>query len=177
MFVYIRTCFRFALIGGNLTAQSTGSHRGIGGGIQIPETSVASSPFLSRPAVRALQRTFSQSRDLTATREAGLAKIREGYGMIGRIAMTEVFCEKERKCGISPRPTNIKVCLTTATLIFSLNTSRLFLPSYSLKDRKSRTKWATPKSFSACHSRHSAGYEYRSRGWVGGGGGRRLLVD
>ena len=36
MFVYNR--FRFALIGGNLTAQSTGSHRGIGGGIQIPET-------------------------------------------------------------------------------------------------------------------------------------------
>ena len=30
--------FRFALIGENLTAQSTGSHRGIGGGIQIPET-------------------------------------------------------------------------------------------------------------------------------------------
>ena len=38
MFVYIRARFRFALIGGNLTAQSTGSHRGIGGGIQIPET-------------------------------------------------------------------------------------------------------------------------------------------
>ncbi|MCO0615574.1 hypothetical protein M8756_20120 [Lutimaribacter sp. EGI FJ00015] len=38
MFVYIRVRFRFALIGGNLTAQSTGSHRGIGGGIQIPET-------------------------------------------------------------------------------------------------------------------------------------------
>ena len=38
MFVYIRTRFRFALIGGNLTAQSTGSHRGIEGGIQIPET-------------------------------------------------------------------------------------------------------------------------------------------
>ena len=140
MFVYIRTCFRFALIGGNLTAQSTGSHRGIGGGIQIPETSVASSPFLSRPAVRALQRTFSQARDLTATREAGFAKIREGYGMIGRIAMTEVFCEKERKCGISTRPTNNKVRLTTATLIFSLNTSSLFLPSYCLKDRKSQTK-------------------------------------
>ena len=35
--VYIRTRFRFALIGGSLTAQSTGSHRGIGGGIQIPE--------------------------------------------------------------------------------------------------------------------------------------------
>ena len=27
MFVYIRVRFRFALIGGNLTAQSTGSHR------------------------------------------------------------------------------------------------------------------------------------------------------
>ena len=37
-FVKIRTRFRFALIGGNLTAQSTESHRGIGGGIQIPET-------------------------------------------------------------------------------------------------------------------------------------------
>ena len=37
MFVYIRARFRFALIGGNLTAQSTGSHRGIGGGIQIPQ--------------------------------------------------------------------------------------------------------------------------------------------
>ena len=38
LFVYIRARFRFALIGGNLAAQSTGSHRGIGGGIQIPET-------------------------------------------------------------------------------------------------------------------------------------------
>ena len=38
MFVYIRARFRFALIGGNLTAQSTESHGGIGGGIQIPET-------------------------------------------------------------------------------------------------------------------------------------------
>ena len=38
MFVYIRAPFRFALIGGNLTVQSTGSHRGIGGGSQIPET-------------------------------------------------------------------------------------------------------------------------------------------
>ena len=38
MFVYIRARFRFVMIGGNLTAQLTGSHRGIGGGIQIPET-------------------------------------------------------------------------------------------------------------------------------------------
>ena len=37
MLVYIRARFRFALIDGNLTAQSTGSHRGIGGGIPIPE--------------------------------------------------------------------------------------------------------------------------------------------
>ena len=37
IFVYIRARFRFALIGGNLTAQSMGS-QGIGGGIQIPET-------------------------------------------------------------------------------------------------------------------------------------------
>ena len=33
MFVYIRVRSYFALIGGNLTAQSTGSHRGIGSGI------------------------------------------------------------------------------------------------------------------------------------------------
>ena len=37
MFVYIHARFCFMLIGRNLTAQSTGSHRGIGGGIQIPE--------------------------------------------------------------------------------------------------------------------------------------------
>ena len=33
MFLYFRARFRFALIGKHLTAQSTGSHRGIGGGI------------------------------------------------------------------------------------------------------------------------------------------------
>ena len=33
MLFYIRARFRFALIGENLTAQSTGSHRGIGGAI------------------------------------------------------------------------------------------------------------------------------------------------
>ena len=38
MFVYIRAHFRFALIGGNLTVQSTGNRRGNGGGTQIPET-------------------------------------------------------------------------------------------------------------------------------------------
>ena len=38
MFVYIQARFRFALIGGNLTAQSTGSHRGIRGGILILQT-------------------------------------------------------------------------------------------------------------------------------------------
>ena len=38
IFVYIRTSFHFALIGGNLTPQSTGRHRGTGDGIQLPET-------------------------------------------------------------------------------------------------------------------------------------------
>ena len=38
VFVYIRGLFRFVLNGGNLTAQSTGSHRGIRGGIKAPET-------------------------------------------------------------------------------------------------------------------------------------------
>ena len=38
MFTYIPAQFRFSLIGRNLAAQLTQSHRGIGGGIQIPET-------------------------------------------------------------------------------------------------------------------------------------------
>ena len=38
MFVFIRACFCFVVIGRNLTAQSTGSHGGIGGEIQIPKT-------------------------------------------------------------------------------------------------------------------------------------------
>ena len=37
MFVYIHARFSCVLIGRNLTAQSTGSQRGIGGGIQISE--------------------------------------------------------------------------------------------------------------------------------------------
>ena len=62
-FRYIRVRFHFALIGGNLTAQLTGSHRGIGGRIQIPETlQVASFPSFSRPAARAPQRACSQAR-------------------------------------------------------------------------------------------------------------------
>ena len=42
MFFYIRTLFCFILIGGNLTAQFMGSHRGIHGRIQIPSTSSSS---------------------------------------------------------------------------------------------------------------------------------------
>ena len=37
MSVYIRACFRFALMGKNLKAQLMGRKRGIGGGIQILE--------------------------------------------------------------------------------------------------------------------------------------------
>ena len=49
-FVYIRARFHFTLIGGNLTAQSTGRHRGIGGGFQIPETYLqALLPFPAPP--------------------------------------------------------------------------------------------------------------------------------
>ena len=47
MFVYIRAT------GGNQTVQLTGSHRGIGGGIQIPETwlhNLFSFLFPSKPA-------------------------------------------------------------------------------------------------------------------------------
>ena len=50
MFVYIRARFHFVLIGRNLKAQSMGSHRGNGGGIQIPETYLqALFPFPAPP--------------------------------------------------------------------------------------------------------------------------------
>ena len=60
MFVYNRVRFRLVQIGENLTAQSTGSHRRIGGRIQIPGDVVASSPFLSPPDPRAPRRACSQ---------------------------------------------------------------------------------------------------------------------
>ena len=44
MFVYIRALFCFVPIGRNLTAQLTASHRGIGSGIQIPETKLQALP-------------------------------------------------------------------------------------------------------------------------------------
>ena len=37
-FTFALVSIRFAMIGGNLTAQSTGNHWGIAGGIQIPVT-------------------------------------------------------------------------------------------------------------------------------------------
>ena len=50
MVVYVRARLRFALISGNLAAQSTGSHRGIGGVIHIPETYLqALLPFPAPP--------------------------------------------------------------------------------------------------------------------------------
>ena len=53
MFVYIRARFCSALIGGNLTAHSRGSHGGIGGGIQIPESQwQALLPFSARQPER-----------------------------------------------------------------------------------------------------------------------------
>ena len=52
-FFYISARFRFALIGGNWTAQLTGSHRGIGGGIQLRETYLqALLPFPTPPPKR-----------------------------------------------------------------------------------------------------------------------------
>ena len=63
MFVYIRARFLFPLIDRNLKVQSTGSHRGTGGGIQIPE--IRLQPLLPFPAPppkhsRELTRTLSR---------------------------------------------------------------------------------------------------------------------
>ena len=53
VFVYNRARFCFALIGRNLTAQSTGSDRRIRGRIQVPETLLqAVLPFPAPPPER-----------------------------------------------------------------------------------------------------------------------------
>ena len=52
-FVYIRTRFRFPMIGRNVAAQSTGRHMGIGGEIQFPQTYLqALLPFPASPLER-----------------------------------------------------------------------------------------------------------------------------
>ena len=57
MFVYNHTRFHFGLIGGNLTAESMGSHRGIGVGIQVPEMYLqALLPFSTLPPERPAER-------------------------------------------------------------------------------------------------------------------------
>ena len=56
--------FTFALIGENLTIQSTGTHRRIGGGIQFSRDVVASSSFCSCPAGRAPWRACLQVRPI-----------------------------------------------------------------------------------------------------------------
>ena len=61
MFVYIRSSFRFPLIGGNLTVQSTGSHRGIGGRIQIPETLLQADSFFFPARCQSAPRSFLAS--------------------------------------------------------------------------------------------------------------------
>ena len=61
MFVYIRAPFRFALIGGNLTVQSTGCHKGNWRCNSNSRDVLASSPSFSRPAARAPRRACSQA--------------------------------------------------------------------------------------------------------------------
>ena len=63
MFVYIRARFLFTLIDRNLKAQSTGSYRGTGGGIQIPETRLqALLPFPAPPPEHSRELTHRLSR-------------------------------------------------------------------------------------------------------------------
>ena len=49
VFVYICILFHFMLMAGNLTSQLTRSHRGIGGGIQIPEMYSCNLSILFQP--------------------------------------------------------------------------------------------------------------------------------
>ena len=59
MFVYIPVRFLFALIGGDLPAQSTGCHREVE--LKFQKRSCISSPSFFRPAARAPRRACSQA--------------------------------------------------------------------------------------------------------------------
>ena len=61
MFVYIRAHFCFALIGRNLTAQLTGSHRGLEVKFKFQRCSCKLSILISHPAARMPQRACSQA--------------------------------------------------------------------------------------------------------------------
>ena len=62
MLVYIHAHFHFMLIGRNLTAQSMGSHMGIGVGIQISETQLqALLPFRHQSAPDSLLAGWGQN--------------------------------------------------------------------------------------------------------------------
>ena len=81
IFAYIRACFCFALIGGNLTAWLTGSHGRTGGGIQV-----ASFASFFCPTTRAPWRAWSQaivimSRETTSNFEGNLSKL-ENYNTL-----------------------------------------------------------------------------------------------
>ena len=85
-FFYISAPFRFALIGGNWTAQSTGSHRGIGGKIQIPETYLQALLHYHL-AARAPPRAYSQGSTWTRKRRRRIYNPRDqdylGFPQIG----------------------------------------------------------------------------------------------
>ena len=70
MFIYIRARFRFALIGGKLTAQSTGNHREVGGGIQIPETYSCKLFFLFPLRRQSARRARSQATGATISQKS-----------------------------------------------------------------------------------------------------------
>ena len=79
-----------------------------------------------------------------------------------------------------PPPTNNKVRLTTATLIFSFKTSSLFLPLYSLKDRKIRTKSAKIREAARrqSHTRPvTHAIQQATNIAVAGGRGGRTVID
>ena len=76
MFVYIPIRFCFMLIGGNLTAQLTRSHRKIEGGIQIPDRDlVASSPSFSHPTARVSRRACYRLRQVCQAEHEGIEEM------------------------------------------------------------------------------------------------------
>ena len=92
--VYIRARFPFSLIGGNLTAQSTGSHRETGGGIQIPETYLQA--LLSFPAPQP-ERPGELARRLEAKPRAEIAFLSQFFA---EFVIPRAFSCSYTKCSL-----------------------------------------------------------------------------
>ena len=102
MFVYIRARLLFALIDRNLTGQSSGSHGEIGGGIEIPKTSLqALLPLPAPPPEHTGQLSRKSTPDSFLARAHQRAFSQEHTGELSRKSTPESFLARAHRRAFS----------------------------------------------------------------------------